>query len=62
MGLGFKLVLFFFGCTMEGGILVPRPGWNLSFLCWEHRVLITGQPEKSLSSFLGWRNGHKEVQ
>lgn len=61
-GTGFKLILFFFfGCTVEGGILVPRPGM-------EPELPVLGAwslnlpPGKSLSSFLGWRNGHKEVQ
>ena len=42
-----------FGCTRswlrhgEHGILVPRPGWNLGLLYWEHGVVITGPPGKS---------------
>ena len=43
------MVYRFLSCRMRD--LVPQPGLNLGPLHWEHRVLATGPPAKSLHIF-----------
>ena len=50
--------VFFFNLVVACGIYFPDQGSNLGLLHWEHRVLGTGLPGKSLDGIV---DGSKQI-